>query len=69
MCVWSHSCLLQQVFAVLYVVLFRIAMTAAQREIRKTKEFVAMIPIHILNPQVWFQVCILVGISPKTKIS
>ncbi len=43
---------LPQVVGVLYVILYKTAMTAAQNEITKMRSFVAMIPVHVLTRQV-----------------
>lgn len=41
-----------QVVLVFYLILYRITMTAAMREVERTRSFVAYIPYHVLSEEV-----------------
>jgi hypothetical protein len=41
-----------QVLMSFYVILYRVAMAEAKSEVNKTRHFVAMIPLHVLDREV-----------------
>jgi hypothetical protein len=41
-----------QVLMSFYVILYRIAMAEAKSEVNKTRHFVSMIPLHVLDREV-----------------
>ncbi len=44
---------MDQVLMSFYVILYRVAMAEAKSEVNKTRHFVAMIPLHVLDREVY----------------